>query len=150
MRTMLILAAVFTASCSPCRHLATSSRDSLRVEVRTRMEYVRDTIFRDIPAQSERVTTRDTLSHLENDYALSDARINADGSLFHALATKPRREPIAYQRRVEHRDSIVWRERTVRDVLEVARPLTRWQRMQLRGFWILLTVVGFWVFRRIR
>lgn len=39
-------------------------------------------------AQRAERTSRDSASHLENDFAVSDARILPDGSLFHSLATK--------------------------------------------------------------
>lgn len=138
-----LLAAAALSACCPCRHLGSSSRDSLRVEVRVRTEYIRDTVLLEIPAQSERITTRDTTSHLENDYAASDARINEDGALFHSLATKPQRKPVAYDRPVEYRDSIVLRDKAVRELVEVERKLTWWQQTQIRGFWVLLVVVAF-------
>lgn len=142
-RSLLValLAAAALSACCPCRHLGSSSRDSLRVEIRTHTEYIRDTVLLEIPAQSERITTRDTTSHLENDYAASDARINGDGSLFHALRTKPQRKPIAYDRPVERRDSIVYRDQRVIQIVETERRLTWWQQTQMRGFWVLLAVL---------
>lgn len=142
---VIILAAM--TACSPCRHLSTSTRDSVRVEVRTRTEFIRDTVYRDIPVQSEKVTTQDTTSHLENDYAESDARINMDGSLFHTLSTKPRRETIPIDKPVEYKDSIIYRDRAVKEVVQVEKELSWWQKTQIRGFWALLVVFTF-VFRR--
>lgn len=144
---ILIIILVAVSACSPCRHLTTSTKDSVRVEVRTRTEFVMDTVYRDIPAQSEKVTTRDTMSHLENSYSESDARINTDGSLFHSLSTKPRREPIPIDRPVEYRDSIVYRDKAVDRIVQVERELSWWQKTQIRGFWALLIIVAF-VFRK--
>lgn len=145
MRNLLFILiwAVVMSSCSTSRHLATSSKDSVRVEIRTRTEYVRDTIIREIPAISEAVTTRDTVSHLENFYAQSDARINSDGTLFHSLATKPQKEPIPIDKPIQYRDSIVYRDKVVKDIVQVERELSWWQKTQMKGFWVLLLVITF-------
>lgn len=131
------------ASCCPTRKLATSTSDSVRVEVRTRTEYVRDTVIREIPVISETKTTRDTASHLENYYAQSDARINPDGTLFHSLATKPQKEPIPIDKPIERRDSIVYRDKVVKETVQVERELSWWQKTQMKGFWVLLSVIAF-------
>lgn len=81
------------ASCTPCRRLPISTVDSVRVETIVRTEYIPDTVFVEVPAQSERQTVRDTTSHLETSYAVSDARINDDGTLSHSLANKPQKRP---------------------------------------------------------
>ena len=134
------------SACCPTRHLSTStsSSDSTRVEIRWRTEFVRDTVFVDIPAQSEKVTTPERSSHLENDFAESDARINDDGSLFHLLDTKPQKKPMPIDRPVEYRDSIVYRDRKVdvKKVIEVERELSWWEQTQIKGFWLLLAVVS--------
>lgn len=138
---IFILAAM--SSCCTSRHLATSSKDSVRVEIRTRTEYVRDTIIREIPAISEAVTTRDTASHLENFYAQSDARINPDGTLFHSLATKPQKEPIPIDKPIQYRDSIVYRDKVITNTVQVERELSWWQKAQMKGFWLLIAVMAF-------
>lgn len=115
----------------------------MRVEVRTRTEYVRDTVFRDIPAIEEKITTKDTPSHLENYYAMSDARINQDGTLFHSLATKPQKEPILIDKPIQYRDSIVYRDKMVTDIVQVERELTWWQKTKMKGFWVLLAILVF-------
>ena len=148
--TLCTLAAALTACC-PCRHLTESSRrrDSVRIETVVRTERIKDTVFIDIPAERERQTIRDTASHLETSYAISDARINADGSLFHSLANKAQRRPVQTEKEIVHRDSIVYRDRDVEveEIVEVERKLTWWQKMQMRGFWVLLTL-GAFVFRK--
>lgn len=151
--TILALSALsilLLSGCSPCRRLvSTSGTDSTRVEIRTRQVLVRDTVLLEIPAQSEKVATRDTVSHLENDYARSDARIDADGTLFHTLSTKPQRRPMPLLRPVEYRDSIAYRDR--REVVtEQVNVLTHWQRLQIRGFWILLALTALVAGLRIR
>lgn len=140
---LIIILAAAMSSCCTSRHLATSSKDSVRVEIRTRTEYIRDTIIREIPSISEAVTTRDTASHLENYYAESDARINRDGTLFHSLATKPQKEPIPIDKPIQYRDSIVYRDKVVKDVIQVERELSWWQKTQMKGFWLLVVVIAF-------
>lgn len=127
--------------CAPCRQLSTNSKDSVRIEYRTRIEYVKDTVLVEIPQQSEKVTTRDTTSHLENDYALSDARINGDGTLTHSLATKPQKKPVPVQKQIEYRDSIVYQDRAVEKVVQVEKDLSWWQQTQIRGFWVAISIL---------
>lgn len=142
----IILLAVMTA-CSPCRHLTTSTRDSVRIETIVRTERVPDTVFVEVPVERERQTVRDTTSHLETSFAISDARINPDGALFHSLENKPQNRPIPTEKEVIYQDKIIYRDRTKTEIAEVERKLTWWQQTKMRGFWILLAVVVF-LFRK--
>lgn len=138
----IILLAVMTACC-PCRHLTTSTRDSVRVETVIRTERIPDTVFVEIPVEVERQTVRDTTSHLETSYAVSDARIEPDGALFHSLANKPQNRPVPTEKEIIYRDSIVYRDKAVKEIVQVERELTWWQRTQMKGFWVLLLVILF-------
>ena len=133
--------------CCPCRHLTTekNSQDSTRVEVRTQTILVPDTVYLEIPSQTAERTTRDSVSHLENDYAVSDARINADGSLYHDLRTKVQKRAIETNKRVETRDSLIYRDKVVnvKETVSVPRELTTFQKIQIFGFWLLLVLVVF-------
>ena len=137
-----LLPALLMHSCCPCRRVGAATSDSLRIETRVRYERVRDTVFVAMPRESERVVVRDTASHLETSFAISDAIINVDGSLTHTLSNRDVRLPTAVDRVIEVRDSIVWRERTVTQTVETPRPLTRWQRLRMHGFWVLLAVAA--------
>ena len=141
---MLFPVLFLLASCSAQRKLATStdSRDSVRVETIIRTEYIPDTVFVEIPVERERQTVRDTTSHLETSFALSDARINKDGTLYHSLENKPQKRPAEVKKEVIYRDSIVYRDKVVRKVqtVEVPRELTWWQRTQMRGFWVAIII----------
>lgn len=136
---ILILAAV--TACCPCRHLTTSTADSVRVETIVRTEYIPDTVLVEVPVESERQTVRDTTSHLETSFATSDARINADGSLSHSLANKPQKRPVPTEKEVIYRDSIVYRDRVNTEIVEVERELTWWQQTQIRGFWVTIIII---------
>ena len=120
--------------CTTCRHLTTETqeRDSIRTEVKTQIVYVPDTVLVEIPAQAAERTTADSASHLENDYALSDARINPDGSLFHSLATKPQKKPVEFQKPIERKDSVVYRDKvkikTETKTVEVERDYSWWDK----------------------
>lgn len=142
----IILLAVMTACC-PCRHLTTSTRDSVRVETVVRTERIPDTVFVEVPVEHERQTVRDTTSHLETSFAVSDARINPDGSLFHALENKSQKRPVPTEKEVIYQDKIMYRDRTKIEIVEVERNLTWWQQTKMHGFWILLAVVVF-LFRK--
>ncbi len=142
----ILLAAVSLMwGCCPCRNLTTETtrQDSTRVEVRTETILVPDTVFLEIPAQTAERTTRDSVSHLENDYAVSDARINPDGSLFHDLRTKPQKKPVETDKKIERRDSVVYRDKAVqvKETISVPRELSTFQRCQIFGFWLLLALI---------
>ncbi len=142
MRTLyLTLFILLLTSCSPCKHLTEAQQDSVRVEVRKTVEYVHDTVILEIPVQSERITTRDSTSHLENDYAQSDARIEQDGSLYHSLEKKAQEKPVPVERPVEYRDSIVYRDRKITVTVPVERELTWWQQTQMKGFWLAVIIL---------
>lgn len=132
---------VLAVACCPCRHLMTSTQDSVRVETVVRTEYIPDTVFVEVPLEIERQTVRGTMSHLETSYAVSDARITPDGALFHSLANKPQKRPVPTEKEIIYRDSIVYRDRVNREVVEVERKLTWWQQTQMKGFWIALVVL---------
>lgn len=142
----IIILAVMTACC-PCRHLITSTRDSVRVETIVRTERIPDTVLIEIPVERERQTVRDTTSHLETSFAVSDARINPDGALFHSLENKPQNRPVPTEKEVIYQAKIIYRDRTKIEIVEVERKLTWWQQTKMHGFWILLAVLAF-VFRK--
>lgn len=146
----LIVIAFLLCSCGTGKHLPvqTEQKDSIRTVVREVTRYIRDTMILKIPAQSAENTTRDTSSHLETDYAESDARINQDGTLFHSLKNKEQEKPVPVDVPVTQKDSIVYRDKNVYEAMEVPRELTSWQKWQMRSFWILLVIVAGYVLRK--
>ena len=134
-----IIALIFCAllpSCKSSHSLPVQSKekDSVRVEVRTSTIYVTDTLLIEIPPQTAERTTADSASHLENDYAISDARINADGTLFHTLATKPQKKPVEVKKKEQRTDSIAYIERRVEVPVPVERSQTPWERTCINWF----------------
>lgn len=149
MKTALILPLILLlTACGASRHLTDTQRDSVRVEVRKTVEYIHDTVVIEIPAQVAERTTRDSSSHLENDYAESDARINSDGTLYHDLRTKPQEKEIPVEVPAERNDSIIYRNIEVEKIVPVERELTGWQKLQMKGFWIVLVILVVYVFRK--
>lgn len=150
----MICAVLMLASCGTQRKaLDTETRDSTRVVVRTELIETIDTVYVELPRQSEKVVTKDTSSHLENDVAVSDASVDELGFLHHFLKTKPRSIPVPSKNTKERRDSIVYRDKNVyvEKPVYVEAKLNAWQRFRLNGFWILAAIVaaiGFWKFRR--
>lgn len=139
---------IVIVSCCPNKHLITSiQQDSVRVEIHTRSEFIRDTILLEIPVESERQTIRDTISHLETSYAVSDARITTDG-LFHSLANKPQEKSIPTEKEIIFRDSIVYRDKVLEKTVPVERELTKWQKFQIKGFWIMSAILVITLFRK--
>lgn len=141
---LLLLLTFIIGGCASSRRLSENvhQRDSVDVRVVTRIEYVPDTVFVEIPAQASERETADSTSHLENDYATSDARINPDGTLYHDLKTKPQKKPVNIERPVEYRDSIVYRTKTVIETKteQIPRELTWWQNTQIYSFWVILFI----------
>lgn len=132
--------------CCPCRKLGTTSKDSVRVDVVERVEYVTDTIEVEIPLQKESVI-RDTTSHLENDYAMSDATILPDGRLLHSLETRPQLKPFKVQIPHIMRDSIIHHS-IYREVAVEVNKLTKFQQFQIDCFWFMLIIISIYLFIR--
>lgn len=107
------------------------ARDSVRVEERVREIKVTDTLFVEVPAQSAERTTADSTSHLENDYAVSDARVNPDGSLYHSLETKPRTDTLTQELYVQVRDTTIYREKVIPKVVTVEKGLNWFTQMRI-------------------
>lgn len=124
-----LLFLALASACSTVRPLPTT--DSTKVEVRTETVIEKDTVFVELPRVVERVAVQDTTSHLENEFALSDAHISG-GVLKHSLETKPVKMPAVVDKQIVYRDSIVFRDRVQTETVEVEKKLTGWQQAKLR------------------
>ena len=124
-----LLFLALASACSTVRPLPTT--DSTKVEVRTETVIEKDTVYVELPRVVERVAVQDTTSHLENEFALSDARISG-GVLKHSLETKPVKMPAIIDKQIVYRDSIVFRDRVQTVTVEVEKKLTGWQQAKLR------------------
>lgn len=130
-------------SCRTCRPTETDltvvSGDSLRektVYVETlRIDTVTVTV--EIPAQSAERIGRDSTSHLETDFAISDAWLTRDGSLGHNLRNKTRKMetvmPVTVKDTYLRQEKEKIRKMTVRETRTVritaGTSLKRWQKL---------------------
>lgn len=137
----LLGAVVAFAGCGIC-HRATGGFESHSeaIKVIEHTEFVPVTVNFDIPAISSERIVRDSSSHLENDFAVSDARINRDGSLYHSLNTKPQTLQHDTEVKIEYRDSIVTKEVEKEIPVPVEKELNWWQKFRLGSFWALLAI----------
>ena len=141
-RLSLLLAVCLLASCSP----------RIIKEVHTEIEYrdreVHDTATVEIPVIIEKNITRDTVSHLENTYAKSDAMVS-QGLLFHSLESKPQiiKVPVTV-----HVTDTLYKEAQIEEkIVEVEKPLSWWQKFRMEAFWWLSGAVLLllaWTFRK--
>ncbi len=133
--------------CRTCRQLTSSEtetrHDSIRTEYRERVTFVPDTVYIQIPEQRSELTTADSLSHLENDYAVSDVRLLPNGQLRHTLATKPQQKPVETTAKVIRQDSVVYRDRWQTKTKTVVRERKQpwYEKAQIWGFRGLLAAV---------
>lgn len=146
---LFIATVMLFSSCRTGRQVVVvEGKDSIRIEERVREIKVTDTLFVEVPMQKESTTVRDSMSHLENDYAISDARINPDGSLSHSLETKHRTDTLTQELSVQAKDSIIYREKVIPKVVTVEKGLSDWQKIQIRGFWIFLILTSGYIIIR--
>ena len=121
---LAILGQLFVG-CSPRITPPAEIRDSVRVEIRERP--VHDTAYVDVPLIKEVNVTRDTSSHLENEYAMSDASIS-NGTLRHSLETRPHK--IAAPVTITVHDTLTV-EKKAETIIKELNVLSKWQGFQI-------------------
>lgn len=137
---LLFIFSALCVACSVARQAAPSEKLSTRVEVVTVFE--KDTVLVEIPQIVEKVQTMDTVSFLENEFAKSSAEVS-DGILSHSLETKPVQKLVEIQKEIVYRDSVVFRDRTVVEIVEVEKPLTGWQQLKIKtGGYAIGMIIG--------
>lgn len=117
-------------------------REQTTVEIRTETVYVPDTVYVQLPAVSQSVETLDTISVLENKFAVSEASVSGN-VLKHSLEVKPIKEPVAIKKEIVYRDSIIVKEVDVDHYIEMPAELTAWQsfKIKLGGYAFALIVI---------
>lgn len=137
-----IVAAAFSLfffSCCPCKHLSTDTKDSVRVETHyVTIERI-DTQIVELPIEVYRNVTRDTFSVVSTKYAISTARIDS-GFLWHDIRNIGSVQVLT-KTVTEFRDSIVYRDKIVTNTVQIDKPLTKWQKFQKNGFWVLFALL---------
>ena len=124
----------FGGCSSSKKAISIEKRDSVRTEIRYEKVFIKDTAYIEIPAQISERIIKDSISFLENDYALSNARINSDGTLFHDLRTKPQNKPVVVDTKIERRASIIYKDREIEIPIPVERELGWWEKTSIRFF----------------
>lgn len=144
----VIAAALALAGCCHNRVVATTTTDSVRLDVVERIVEVRDTTYIDIPDERVEQTVRDATSLLTTRYAMSRASVMPDGSLWHSLWSIPQSIPKPVTIFVPVADTTRTRVLLRTKVVEVERELTWWQQTQIKGFWAMLAILAIWVLLR--
>lgn len=136
------LACALFASCSP----RIIEKTVTKIEYRDRI--VHDTATVEVQHEVEKIVTKDTISHLENKYAKSDA-IVSEGLLHHSLESKPQIIKVPVE---VHVTDTLWTEsEVIEKEVKVEKPLTWWQKTRLDAFWGLvlsLILALIWIFRK--
>lgn len=141
---LVIILLVLAVSCSP----KIIERVETKIEYRDRV--VHDTATFEVPVEVEKIVTRDTVSHLENNWAKSDAVVS-EGLLHHSLESKPQKVYVPVE---VHVTDTIWRwkkAQAVTETKEVEKPLSWWKSFKLDAFWWLLAAVLVllaWTFRK--
>lgn len=141
MKNFILLFLLFlSVACSVTRQV--TPREQTTVEIRTETVYVPDTVYVQLPAVSQSVETLDTVSVLENKYAVSEASVSGN-VLKHSLEVKTVKEPVAIQKEIVYKDSIIVKEIDVDHYIEMPAELTAWQsfKIKLGGYAFALIII---------
>ena len=143
MRNFILLFLLFlSVACGTIRQV--TPREQTTVEIRTETVYVPDTVYIELPRIVERIQTLDTVSILENKYAVSEAQVS-NGVLAHSLEVKPVREPAIVQKQIVYKDSIIVKEVDIDHYIEVPAELTAWQSFKIKlggyAFALIITLI---------
>ena len=140
--SLTLLLAVFlviiTLMMSGCKSPKEVVREVTVIETHDSIHYVHDTLFFDVPVQTAQIVTHDSVSVLENDWAVSHVAINKDGTLSHKLESKPQSVPVPFEKPVETKTQVIYRNREVKVPMPVEKPLTPWEKFRLDAFWWLV------------
>lgn len=134
---IIVVAALLLSGCKAAQCVIAEEHEKIRIVTHTELIPVLATFK--VPAASVERLVKDSSSHLETDFAKSDARINPDGSLYHSLENKEQTIPQEVEVEIEYRDTTIYKEKTV--PVPVEKELTKGQKFRLNGFWVLLTLV---------
>lgn len=153
MITMIILSLfalglAMLVGCSSTKAVqSTIVADTTSVKIVHHIEKVRDTVYVEIPQIIERNVTRDTVSHLENEYAKSDAIVDGE-YLWHTLEMKPQEKAVEIIKEIEYRDTIIEKATIVEVEKPIDKPDTWWEQTQKKGFWTMLTALALYILWR--
>lgn len=143
-----IAAALLLSACASSKKTAQPEIPTVPIQNTTETKTIHieriDTVFIEIPAQSAEKTTTEGYSHLETDYAESDAQINADGTLHHTLKNKPQPKPVPVKGTADtvYVDKVIEKPVPVYVPKAVERELTWWEKTRLKTWgWLAISIV---------
>lgn len=125
-----------------------TERDGVTIEREIITEIDTVIVFVEIPEQSAYRETPDSTSHLETDFATSDAWLNPDGTLGHTLENKPQSKPVD----VPVPKTTVNNNQTEAKIKEVPVPVPKtypvekelswWESFKIEMFWWLIGAIA--------
>lgn len=148
--SLMAMCLAMLVGCSPTKAVqSTIVADTTSVKIVHHIEKVRDTVYVEIPQIIERNVTRDTVSHLENEYAKSDAIVDGE-FLWHTLEMKPQEKAVEIIKEIEYRDTTIYKEiiKEAERIVEVEKPETWLDKTQKITFWAMLTAFALYILWR--
>ena len=152
---VIVFIVILAMFCCSCRCTKTGVVEIVRTDTITNtekvVEYVPDTIYVTVPVEGKERTTKDSVSHLETSYATSNARINADGTLYHDLNNKAGERPVETKAKVVTLTKTQKINHNTTRTVTVEKRLSLWKQMKIRLFpWLLALCIGLllYVFRK--
>ena len=147
---VILLVVILLTGCCPTK-VATNNAiyDSVVVRTVQKTEIVKDTIPYYIPAEREVITTKDTISYLENRWAYTEAVVS-DGMLTHSLGIKDEPHKIVVDKVIEYRDTTIYKEviKEIERIVEVEKPDTWLGKTQKITFWVMISVFILYILLR--
>lgn len=147
---VILLVVILLTGCCPAK-VATNNAiyDSVVVRTVHKTEIVKDTIPYYIPAEREVITTKDTISYLENRWAYTEAVVS-DGMLTHSLGIKDEPHKIVVDKVIEYRDTTIYKEviKEIERIVEVEKPETWLEKTQKITFWAMLSALVLYILWR--
>ena len=151
--TIGLLAVLTLVSCHtakqtiPTAPVVLNNSDSVMIETIINTVYVPTPVELDIPKQSQSTVTAADSSHVETDFAESDAWINPDGTLGHSIKNKPGKIKgevyVPQTDKQTNKEAVKEREIPVPNPypVEVEREFTLMEQIKLAAFWYLVGAV---------
>ena len=133
--TILLCALLLLVGCKSPKEIV---REVTVIETHDSIHFVHDTLYFDVPVQTAQIVTKDSTSVLENDLAISQVAINKDGTLSHKLESKKQIVPVPFEKPVETKTQVIYRNIEVKVPVPVEKELTKWEKFRLSAFWWLL------------
>ena len=133
--TIFLCALLLLVGCKSPKEIV---REVTVIETHDSIHFVHDTLYFDVPVQTEQIVTKDSISVLENDWAISQVAINKDGTLSHKLESKKQIVPVPFEKPVETKTQVIYRNMEVKVPVPVDKELTKWEKFRLSAFWWLL------------